>query len=308
MARPVLLAIGSGILAFEIFALARLLRTRAGVSKAERRATGHVSTVSPQTHRLKDTGDMHVFGHRGASAHRPENTLSAVRHALELGAHGVEVDVQLSKDHKVFVLHDTTLERTAQWEGSKHPAAVGAGPHLKDILTTHVGSLDYSEIKDVNVGSAEYPEAAPLLLDVLEYLFSFNDMHARAARRRILVEVKADNHEILEPLVQLIVEARDQMRNSFHAPDIAFISFDVPLIKRLAGLLPDHEHYAIFDEKDTDVEKVEICKGLSGIDLEVSTKVSSQLVHRAKESGLKTITWVSRRKGTDGPQVHNAFP
>ena len=59
--------------------------------------------LSRHTHCLRDTGGMLVFGHRGASAQKPENTLSAVRHALALGAHGVEVDIQLSADGQVRV-------------------------------------------------------------------------------------------------------------------------------------------------------------------------------------------------------------
>ena len=44
-------------------------------------------------------------------------------------------------------------------------------------------------------------------------------------------------------------------------------------------------------------------QGLSGIDFEVSNKVTSSLVKAASEMGLRVITWVSRRKGTDGRKV-----
>lgn len=54
-----------------------------------------------------------IIAHRGASGHAPENTLAAIRKAHELGATWVEFDCMLSKDGRVFLNHDETLERTA---------------------------------------------------------------------------------------------------------------------------------------------------------------------------------------------------
>ena len=56
---------------------------------------------------------MIVFGHRGASDTRLENTLPAFTHAIERGADGVELDVQLSRDGEVIVFHDEDLVRLA---------------------------------------------------------------------------------------------------------------------------------------------------------------------------------------------------
>jgi glycerophosphoryl diester phosphodiesterase len=53
-----------------------------------------------------------VVGHRGASGHAPENTIAAIEAAIDQGAAFVEVDVQLTKDGEVVLLHDATLTRT----------------------------------------------------------------------------------------------------------------------------------------------------------------------------------------------------
>src|SRR5204863_913962 len=58
-----------------------------------------------------------VIAHRGASGTRPENTLASFRHAQALGAHMVELDVQLSRDGAVVVIHDWTLRRTTGVRG-----------------------------------------------------------------------------------------------------------------------------------------------------------------------------------------------
>jgi glycerophosphoryl diester phosphodiesterase len=57
------------------------------------------------------------FAHRGASHQAPENTLAAFRRACELGADGIELDVQLSKDGEMVVIHDFSLEGTTDGEG-----------------------------------------------------------------------------------------------------------------------------------------------------------------------------------------------
>lgn len=58
-----------------------------------------------------------IIAHRGASGRYPENTLEAIRAALRLQADGVEIDVQFSKDRKVMVIHDHTLDRTTNGTG-----------------------------------------------------------------------------------------------------------------------------------------------------------------------------------------------
>lgn len=58
-----------------------------------------------------------VWAHRGSSAYAPENTLPAFELALEQGADGFELDVQLTRDDEVVVFHDETLERTTDGRG-----------------------------------------------------------------------------------------------------------------------------------------------------------------------------------------------
>jgi glycerophosphoryl diester phosphodiesterase len=59
-----------------------------------------------------------VVAHRGASAHAPENTLDAFRLAVEAGADAIELDVHLTADGQLAVLHDETLQRTTGRPGS----------------------------------------------------------------------------------------------------------------------------------------------------------------------------------------------
>lgn len=58
-----------------------------------------------------------VWAHRGASGYAPENTIPAFELALEQGAEAFELDVQLTRDDQVVVIHDETLERTTNGTG-----------------------------------------------------------------------------------------------------------------------------------------------------------------------------------------------
>lgn len=58
------------------------------------------------------------LAHRGASGYAPENTLSAIHLAQEMGADGVEIDVHLTADDHVVLLHDDTLDRTSTGLGA----------------------------------------------------------------------------------------------------------------------------------------------------------------------------------------------
>lgn len=57
------------------------------------------------------------IGHRGAKGHTAENTLASFQKALDLGADGIELDVHLSLDRKIVVIHDETLDRTTNGKG-----------------------------------------------------------------------------------------------------------------------------------------------------------------------------------------------
>jgi glycerophosphoryl diester phosphodiesterase len=60
---------------------------------------------------------MLKIGHRGAAGYEPENTLKSFQKALELNADGIELDVHLSADGHIVVIHDETIDRTTNGKG-----------------------------------------------------------------------------------------------------------------------------------------------------------------------------------------------
>ncbi|MHC1748201.1 MAG: glycerophosphodiester phosphodiesterase family protein [Cellulosilyticaceae bacterium] len=115
---------------------------------------------------------MAVTAHRGASAHYPENTMSAFKGAKELGANWIELDVQQSKDGQIVVMHDTNLKRTTG-------------------VDKNIWNMSYDEIKKLDVGSffsKEYKgEQIPLLSEVIQY--------AKKNNMKLNIELKPTGNE-----------------------------------------------------------------------------------------------------------------
>ena len=57
------------------------------------------------------------IGHRGAKGYEPENTLISFQKAIDLNVDGIELDVHLSSDGKIMVIHDETIDRTTNRKG-----------------------------------------------------------------------------------------------------------------------------------------------------------------------------------------------
>ena len=80
-----------------------------------------------------------LCAHRGAMDTHPENTLPAFREAIKCGAHMIEFDVYLTKDKRLVVIHDSTVDRTTDGKGK-------------------VAELTFDEIRALDAGSWKSPE------------------------------------------------------------------------------------------------------------------------------------------------------
>jgi glycerophosphoryl diester phosphodiesterase len=104
-----------------------------------------------------------VIAHRGASAYEPENTIRAIARAISLGADMVEVDVHLTKDGQLVVIHDAEVDRTTNGKGAvretlfevirKLDAGMGEKvPTLREVLELSRDRIDVMiEVKGVGI-------------------------------------------------------------------------------------------------------------------------------------------------------------
>ncbi|WP_326497923.1 glycerophosphodiester phosphodiesterase [Clostridium sp. ZS2-4] len=97
------------------------------------------------------------YAHRGASAYYPENTMLAFEKALELGATGIETDVQMTKDGVLILMHDELVNRTTTGRGFIKNYT------YKEIRKLDAGSWFRGDFKNIKVPSLD--ELMDLLMD-----------------------------------------------------------------------------------------------------------------------------------------------
>ncbi len=78
--------------------------------------------------------DIAVCAHRGDRMRAPENTISAMRAAIELGVDAVEFDIRMSRDRQIVVIHDADLQRCSDGHGPVHERS------LKELRTLDAGA------------------------------------------------------------------------------------------------------------------------------------------------------------------------
>lgn len=74
-----------------------------------------------------------IYGHRGFSGKYPENTMLAFQKAIEIGCDGIELDVHLTKDNELVIIHDEDIKRTANGQGL-----------VRDMTLEELRKFDYS--------------------------------------------------------------------------------------------------------------------------------------------------------------------
>jgi len=123
-----------------------------------------------------------IVAHRGAAGERPENTLPAFARAVEQGAGAVEVDVRMSCDGRLFVLHDEKLERTTDGKG---PAAALTWEALGQLDAGSWFGPEYAGERIPGLGEvlAWGRDRTVVLLDLKEDGRAFADAVAEEVRR-----------------------------------------------------------------------------------------------------------------------------
>jgi glycerophosphoryl diester phosphodiesterase len=122
-----------------------------------------------------------IMGHRGAPAYEPENTRRSFARALAMGVAAVELDVQLTKDGRLAVIHDETLDRTTNGRGPVKGFTLAELRQLDAGRGEPIPSLE--EVFDLVQGKAhlivelKQPEAAPALLRFFQERRAFAAAH-----------------------------------------------------------------------------------------------------------------------------------
>jgi glycerophosphoryl diester phosphodiesterase len=154
-------------------------------------------------------GRVWVIGHRGAMGHCPENTFVSFERALELGADWIELDVHLTRDGALAVIHDELVDRTTDGHG-----------FVKDHTL--------AELKNLDAGAWFGPEFAG------QRIPSLDEVLVWARERNTVVDIEIKNAPIYYAgIEEAVVESLDR---SGMAEQVIVISFDHRSVQRVKAL------------------------------------------------------------------------
>lgn len=220
--------------------------------------------------------NMEIIGHRGSSAIAPENTLPAIEMAFKSGVQGAEFDLQLTKDKKVVVAHDDTLERVAA-NTFGLPEEV-----YKRVITTNIGDLTFEEIRAIDVGfwkgGAFKGVQVPTLREVLKGV---------PQGQVAMLDLKADS-----AIIPYVVEILKEIPCAVIA-----VSFGLQVIREFKALMPAIPcYYVRLYKQIADVPWDKLLKDaeqLDGVSLESGPIITEQLIRTIHERGQKIMAWVN---------------
>lgn len=169
-----------------------------------------------------------IIAHRGASAHAPENTLSAFQMAIDAGADGGELDVRLSKDGIPVVVHDRNLKRLAGRIEAVSDMTADALSHVD--VGSHFNAVHPRRERSEFVGAG-----IPTLAQVL-------DLFAPSAGV-VHVELKIDKKREVLPLVNAVCRV---IHPSPALPRVVLSSFRLTALAEAKHILPSVRTSALF--------------------------------------------------------------
>lgn len=206
---------------------------------------------------------MLVFGHRGARAEAPENTVAGFRYARGIGLTAVEFDVRLTRDDRLVVIHDRTVDRTTDGTGA-----------VADLTYRRIAGVDArGRFSDWPV-----PCRVPTFRETLE---------ATADFEVVAIEIKADRPA---RLVRLIPKLVREIRRQHADARVILTSFDITALALAREVAPHLPRGYIGNWDSTAALTVARLLECQQADIQLSTS-SPEIVVAAHAAGLRVVGW-----------------
>ncbi|MDX1696332.1 MAG: glycerophosphodiester phosphodiesterase family protein [Ketobacteraceae bacterium] len=218
---------------------------------------------------------MYIIGHRGAKNEAPENTMQGFQHLRAMGIHRVELDVRLSKDKQLVVLHDTTLDRTTDQKGK-----------LIDYTAEQLASLNAGQrfrSKSPNIARNTHPFSGVPTLD--QVIKEWPELQS------IQLEVKSTDLNSLEMIaerINFVVDAHQIARR------VCITSSDTAFLRIIARRFRHLKRGYVAERFMRD--PISVCMNLDCKILVINwRKCTKALIDRAHAHGLEVSVWTVNR-------------
>ena len=209
-----------------------------------------------------------IIAHRGDSARYPENSLAAFAAALEVGAAMVELDVTLTRDRYLVVIHDDAVDRTTDGTGA-------------------VSAMTLAELRALDAGAWFDPAFAGQRIPTLEEVLIL----ARG-RARVNIEIKDSAYEPEAPADAAERQVLETVRRLGMVDSVLVSSFEPRILKRLAAMGGPLPRLALLTETPFEQADLDLCRELSAWSLHPDRSVvSPEMVFAAHAAGLRVLPY-----------------
>jgi glycerophosphoryl diester phosphodiesterase len=204
---------------------------------------------------------MLVIAHRGASGNAPENTMAAFKKAVALGANFIETDLQLSRDARLVAIHDATVNRTTNGQGTVH-------------------DMTLTELRRLDAGSWFGSEFAGERIPTLEEILAFSKKHDVV----FYLEIKpggswGGEHALIGAL-----------RESGEIPRAVVICFDAAIVLSLRKIEPTLMTGLLYDGQIENPLEKAVAIGARQLAVR-GDLVTQALIAEARRKDLQVVCW-----------------
>lgn len=241
--------------------------------------------------------EFYKEGHRGTRGLMPENTIPAMKRAIDEGANVLEVDVQISRDRQVVVAHDPYVSRifSLMPDGSEIPES--------DARKYILHQMDYADIRKFDVGSKPHPDFPqqkkmrahmPLLGELIDSVEAYT---ARRGLQKVIynIEIKANPKQdgYYQPApAQLVDLVMDVVRSRNIGNRFYIQSFDIRQIQEVHNRYPDVVTGFLSSNKEMSLEDNLKAIGFRPHIYSVHYSLATPALIRAcQDMGMKFIPW-----------------
>ena len=210
-----------------------------------------------------------VIAHRGFSSRAPENTLAAIREAISIGADMAEIDVTLSSDEEIVVIHDETLQRTTNGSGL-------------------VSQFTLAELKDLDAGSWFGPRFAGERIPTLDEVL-------RTVNGKILLNIEIKSEAVEGGIAARVVETvqRHEMKDQ-----VVISSFSPTALEQVHSLAPQFTTAVLYyQDLQQGLDAVDIVDSLGASVFNIKrTRLTSTMMRRCLEHGIPVGIYTVNKK------------
>jgi glycerophosphoryl diester phosphodiesterase len=212
-----------------------------------------------------------IIAHRGSSYIAPENTISSARLAMQENADALELDIHLTKDNQIVVIHDSNTKRTS-----------GINKKVKNLKLNELKQLDFGSWKNKKWNGEKIP--------TLEEIFNIVPKE-----KSVFVEIKS-GYECLFEIRKLIDDGK------IDESQMVLMDFNFETVLKAKKMFPNVEVLWLYEfeplaspkKKRILLDKIieiAVLNKIDGINIENVKQLDANFIQKAKENGLKCYCW-----------------